>query len=85
MSVQHRYLIVWEIAWTQYKSGSLALIDWQDWDVYLSGYITTVLPKEWWVEIRPDYKPKFAKHIDNQYAIDTGQQEDRDYFLGQVE
>jgi len=68
MHVQHRYLTVWEIAWTQYKSGSLSLVDWQDWDTYLSENMTGALPKAWWTEIRSDYKPDFAEHVDSQYA-----------------
>ena len=30
VTVQERYLGLLEIAWTQYKSGSLAFIDWHD-------------------------------------------------------
>jgi hypothetical protein len=55
MYVQERYLDVWEIAWTQYKSGSLALVDWRDWDQYLSEVLTDYLPEEWWIQIRSAY------------------------------
>ena len=68
MYVQHRYLGVWEIAWTQYKSGSLSVVDWRDWNQYLSNTLTTSLPMEWWIEIRSDYKPEFAVHVDAAYA-----------------
>ncbi len=68
MYLQHRYLSVWEIAWTQYKSGSLSLVDWQDWNTYLSEYMTDALRREWWVEIRTLYKPEFAAHVGNQYT-----------------
>ena len=68
VALQERYLGLLEIAWTQYKSGSLAFIDWRDWDKYLSDYVTDGLPKEWWIEIRSDYKPEFAEHVDGKYA-----------------
>ncbi len=68
VKVQERYLGVWEIAWTQYKSGSLAFIDWRDWDQYLSDSVTGALPKAWWIDIRSDYKPEFAEHVDTKYA-----------------
>lgn len=68
MHLQHRYLTVWEIAWTQYRSESLAAIDWLDWDRYLSHYMTGTLPAEWWAEIRSNYKPEFAEHVDSKYA-----------------
>ncbi len=68
VALQERYLGLLEIAWTQYKSGSLAFIDWRDWDKYLSDYVTDGLPKEWWIEIRSRYKPEFAEHVDSKYA-----------------
>jgi hypothetical protein len=68
MNVQHRYLGVWEIAWTQYKSGSLAFVDWRDWDQYLANTVTEALPHEWWIESRAYYKPEFAEHVDRKYA-----------------
>jgi hypothetical protein len=67
VALQERYLGLLEIAWTQHKSGSLASIDWRDWDKYLSDYLTNGLPKEWWIEIRPFYKPEFAEHIDSKF------------------
>ncbi len=66
--VQHRYLTQWEIAWTQYKRGSLAFVDWRDWDRYLSDSLTDAFPEEWWIEIRSGYKPEFAEHVDGKYA-----------------
>ena len=66
--VHHRYLGVWEIAWTQYKSGSLSFVDWRDWNQYLSDTLTNSLPVEWWKEIRSGYKPEFAVHVDAAYA-----------------
>ena len=66
--LQERYLGVLEIAWTQYKSESLSIVDWRDWDQYLSGFITVGLPEEWWVEIRSRYKPEFAQHVDSKYT-----------------
>jgi len=68
VALQERYLGLLEIAWTQYKSGSLAVIDWRDWDKYLSDTVTDVLPKEWWIEIRSKYKPEFAEHVDSKYV-----------------
>ncbi len=68
VALQERYLGLLEIAWTQYKSGSLALIDWRDWDKYLSDYVTDGLPEEWWIECRSRYKPEFADHVDSKYA-----------------
>ena len=68
VALQERYLGLLEIAWTQYKSGSLAFIDWRDWDKYLSDFVTDGLPKEWWIEIRSRYKPEFADHVDSKYA-----------------
>ena len=68
VALQERYLGVLEIAWTQYKSGSLAPIDWRDWDKYLSDFVTNGLPKEWWIECRPRYKPEFADHVDSKYV-----------------
>jgi hypothetical protein len=68
MALQERYLGLLEIAWTQYKSGSLALIDWRDWDKYLSDFVMGGLPNEWWIEIRSLYKPEFAEHVDSKYA-----------------
>ncbi len=68
VALQERYLGLLEIAWTQYKSGSLAFIDWRDWDKYLSDYVTDGLPKEWWIEMRSRYKPEFAEHVDSKYA-----------------
>jgi hypothetical protein len=64
----HRYLSVWEIAWTQFRSGSLSSIDWCDWDRYLSESFTDAMPEERWIEIRSDYKPEFAEHVDAKYA-----------------
>jgi hypothetical protein len=66
--VWHRYLSVWEIAWTQYRSGSLSSIDWRDWDLYLTESLTGSLPEEWWIEIRLNYKPEFVEHVDAKYA-----------------
>jgi hypothetical protein len=68
INLQQRYMTIWEIAWTQRNSGSLSEVDWQDWDMYLADYITGSLPEAWWVEIRLNYKPGFAEHVDNQYA-----------------
>jgi len=68
VALQERYLGLLEIAWTQHKSGSLSAIDWRDWDKYLSDFVTDGLPKEWWVECRPRYKPDFANHVDIKYA-----------------
>ncbi len=68
VNVQERYLTEWEIAWTQYKSGSLAFVDWRDWDQYLSYSVTDALPNEWWIDIRSNYKPEFAEHVDDKYA-----------------
>ena len=68
VAFQERYLSVLEIAWTQYKSGSLSSIDWRDWDKYLAVYVTDGLPEDWWVEIRSGYKPEFAKHVDSKYV-----------------
>jgi len=68
VALQERYLGLLEIAWTQHKSGSLALIDWRDWDKYLSNYVTDGLPKEWWVEMRSIYKSEFAEHVDSKYV-----------------
>ena len=68
LNLQQRFMTIWEIAWTQRNSGSLSEVDWQDWDTYLADYITGSLPEEWWVEIRLNYKPKFAEHVDAQYA-----------------
>jgi hypothetical protein len=68
VALQERYLGVLEIAWTQYKSGSLAFIDWRDWDKYLSDFVTDDLPKEWWNELRSRYKPEFADHVDSKYV-----------------
>ena len=65
VALQERYLGLLEIAWTQYKSGSLAFIDWRDWDKYLSDYVTDGLPEEWWIEMRSRYKPEFAEHVDS--------------------
>jgi hypothetical protein len=68
VAFQERYLGLLEIAWTQYKSGSLAFIDWRDWDKYLSEFVTDGLPKEWWIECRSGYKPEFADHMDSKYV-----------------
>jgi len=68
VALQERYLGLLEIAWTQYKRGSLAFIDWRDWDKYLSDFVTDGLPKEWWIECRSRYKPEFADHVDSKYA-----------------
>ena len=68
VALQERYLGLLEIAWTQYKSGSLAFIDWRDWDMYLSDFVTDGLPKDWWIEMRSRYKPEFAEHVDSKYA-----------------
>ena len=67
LALQGRYLGLLEIAWTQHKSGSLAPIDWRDWDRYLSDYVTNSLPKEWWIEIRSSFKPEFAEHVDSKF------------------
>ena len=67
MHIQHRYLLEWEIAWTQYKSGSLSFEDWRDWNNYLSDTLTNSLPLEWWKEIRTEYKPEFAELVDAAY------------------
>ncbi len=66
--LHHRFLGVWEIAWTQYKSGSLALVEWLDWDQYLSETTKNDLSEEWWIEIRSLYKDDFAEHVDTIYA-----------------
>ena len=68
VALWERYLGVWEIAWTQYKSESLTFIDWRDWDVYLSDSVTGGLPEEWWIEIRSNYKPEFVEHVNDKYA-----------------
>jgi len=68
VALWERYLGVWEIAWTQYKSESLTFIDWRDWDVYLSDSVTGSLPEEWWIEIRSNYKPEFVEHVNGKYA-----------------
>jgi hypothetical protein len=68
VAFQERYLGLLEIAWTQYKSGSLAFIDWRDWDKYLSEFVTDGLPKEWWIGCRSGYKPEFADHMDSKYV-----------------
>jgi len=68
VALQERYLGLLEIAWTQYKSGSLSFIDWRDWDKYLSDYVTDGLPEEWWIEGRSRYKPEFAEHVNSKYA-----------------
>jgi hypothetical protein len=68
VALQDRYLGLLEIAWTQYKRGSLAAIDWRDWDKYLSDFVTGGLPEEWWIELRSMYKPEFAKLVDSKYA-----------------
>jgi hypothetical protein len=68
IALQERYLGLLEIAWTQYKSGSLTLIDWRDWDTYLSDFVTHGLPNEWWLEMRSLYKPEFAEHVDHKYT-----------------
>ena len=67
VALWERYLGVWEIAWTQYKSESLTFIDWRDWDVYLSDSVTGSLPEEWWIEIRSNYKPEFVEHVNGKY------------------
>jgi hypothetical protein len=68
VALQERYLSLLEIAWTQHKRGSLALIDWRDWDKYLSDYVIDGLPKESWIEMRSFYKPEFADLVDSKYA-----------------
>ena len=68
MALQERYLALLEIAWTQYKSGSLSRIDWHDWEKYLSDYVTDGLPKEWWLELRSRYKPEFAELVNGKYT-----------------
>ncbi len=68
VALQERYLGLLEIAWTQHKRGSLALIDWRDWDKYLSDYVIDGLPKELWIEMRSFYKPEFADLVDSKYA-----------------
>ena len=66
--LQHRSLAVWEIAWTHYKGGSLGFVEWFDWDQYKTESLKAELPKEWWLEIRPPYKPGFANHVDAIYT-----------------
>jgi hypothetical protein len=67
VALQERYLTILEIAWTQYKSGSLSSTDWRDWDKYLSDFVKDGFPKEWWLECRYGYKPEFAEHVDSKY------------------
>jgi len=68
VALQERYLGLLEIAWTQYKSGSLALIDWRDWDKYLTIFVVNGLPKELWAEMRSFYKTEFAEYVDSKYV-----------------
>ena len=68
VAFQERYLGLLEVAWTQYKSGSLALNDWRDWDKYLSTFVTDGLPKELWAERRSFYKTEFAEFVDSKYV-----------------
>ena len=68
VALQERYLTMLEVAWTQYRSGSLALTDWRDWDMYLSEFVIRGLPREWWLEIRLQYKTEFAEYVDSKYA-----------------
>ena len=68
VALQERYLTMLEVAWTQYRSGSLALIDWRDWDKYLSEFVIRGLPREWWLEMRMQYKTEFAEYVDSKYA-----------------
>lgn len=68
VALQERYLTMLEVAWTQYRSGSLALIDWRDWDKYLSEFVIRGLPKEWWLEMKSQYKTEFAEYVDSKYA-----------------
>ena len=68
VNLQHRNLTVWEIAWTQYKSGSLAVGEWIDWDQYKTESLKDEFPEEWWIEVRSVYKPEFAQHVDAIYA-----------------
>jgi hypothetical protein len=68
VNLQHRFLTVWEIAWTQYNSGLLDFDEWIDWDRYLSGSVTRDFPQDRWTDIRSDYKPEFAHHVDAAYA-----------------
>ncbi len=70
VALQERYLGMFEVAWTQYRSGSLALIDWRDWDKYLSDFMIRGLPKEWWLDMRSLYKTEFAEYVDSKYAED---------------
>ncbi len=66
--MMHRYLGVWEIAWTQHQSGSLSAIDWRDWDQYLAETVTEFLSEGQWGEIKSYYKPEFIDHVDAKYA-----------------
>ena len=68
VAFQERYLGLLEVAWTQHKSGSLALNDWRDWDKYLSIFVTDGLPKELWAERRSFYKTEFAEFVDSKYV-----------------
>jgi hypothetical protein len=68
VNLQHRFLTVWEIAWTQHNSGLLDFDEWTDWDRYLSGSVTRDFPQDWWIDIRSGYKPRFAHHVDAAYA-----------------
>ena len=68
VALQERYLGMLEVAWTQYRSGSLAPIDWRDWDKYLSEFVLGGLPEEWWLDMRPLYKADFAEYVDSKYA-----------------
>jgi hypothetical protein len=68
VALQERYLGMLEIAWTQYRSGSLAPIDWRDWDKYLTEFVLAGLPEEWWLEMRSLYKADFAAYVDSKYA-----------------
>ena len=68
VAFQERYLGLLEVAWTQHKSGSLALNDWRDWDKYLSTFVTDGLPKELWAERRSFYKTEFAEFVDSKYV-----------------
>ena len=68
IAYQERYLGLLEIAWTQYRSGSLSLIDWSDWDKYLSDLVMHDLPKELWVERNSFYNSDFVEHVDSKYV-----------------
>ncbi|NIM69942.1 MAG: hypothetical protein GTN86_04640 [Xanthomonadales bacterium] len=68
LHLQHRYLTVWEIAWTHYHRGSLDEDEWLAWNQYYGATARAGLPREWWREIRAFYKPAFAAHVEAAYA-----------------